>query len=73
MPDGRYTVKSFAADDERKQTFCAYAVFSGTHTGQGWPSPTDRQEREHGLCVRHGVRRRQNPAYGENLECRMGP
>src|SRR5262245_5308058 len=38
MPDGGYTVKSFAVDSERNNV-CAYAVFSGTHTGQGGPVP----------------------------------
>jgi predicted ester cyclase len=38
MPDGRYALKSFAVDDERKNV-SAYAVFIGTHTGQGGPCP----------------------------------
>jgi predicted ester cyclase len=38
MPDGRYELKSFATDDERKSV-CAYAVFSGTHTSAGGPCP----------------------------------
>ena len=38
MPDGRYEVKSFATDADRKNV-CAYAVFSGTHTGSGGPMP----------------------------------
>jgi predicted ester cyclase len=38
IPDGRYELKSFATDDERKNV-CAYAVFLGTHTGQGGPCP----------------------------------
>ena len=38
MPDGRYTVKSFATDDERNNV-CAYGVFSATHTGEGGPLP----------------------------------
>jgi predicted ester cyclase len=38
IPDGRYEIKSFATDGERKNV-CAYAVFSGTHTGQGGPCP----------------------------------
>jgi len=38
VPDGRYEIKSFGTDDERKSV-CAYAVFSGTHTGQGGPCP----------------------------------
>lgn len=38
MPDGRYEVKSFAIDHERNNV-CAYAVFSGTHTGPGGPVP----------------------------------
>src|SRR4051794_6686579 len=38
LPDGNYAVKSFAADHERN-TVCACAVFSGTHTGEGGPVP----------------------------------
>ena len=38
IPDGRYAVKSFAADDERNNV-CVYAVFSGTHSGDGGPMP----------------------------------
>ena len=38
MPDGRYEVRSFAVDSER-QNVCAYAVFSGTHSGEGGPLP----------------------------------
>lgn len=38
IPDGRYDVKSFATDRERNGV-CVYAVFSGTHTGEGGPLP----------------------------------
>jgi steroid delta-isomerase-like uncharacterized protein len=38
MPDGSYTVKSFATDDERNNV-CVSAVFAGTHTGEGGPLP----------------------------------
>ena len=38
IPDGRYDVKSFATDDERGNV-CVYAVFSGSHTGEGGPMP----------------------------------
>jgi steroid delta-isomerase-like uncharacterized protein len=38
LPDGRYELKSFAADDERSNVI-AYGVFSGTHTGEGGPCP----------------------------------
>ena len=38
IPDGRYELKAFGTDDERKSV-CAYGVFSGTHTGQGGPCP----------------------------------
>ena len=38
IPDGRYELKSFAVDNERKNV-TAYAVFSGTHTGPGGPCP----------------------------------
>jgi predicted ester cyclase len=38
LPDGRYEVKSFAADEERGNV-TAYGIFSGTHTGEGGPCP----------------------------------
>ncbi len=38
MPDGRYTLKSFATDEER-QNVSAYGVFQATHTGEGGPCP----------------------------------
>ena len=38
IPDGRYELKSFATDEER-QNVAAYAVFLGTHTGEGGPCP----------------------------------
>jgi predicted ester cyclase len=42
MPDGRYEVKSFATDEERKSV-CAYGVFYGTHAAPGGPCPpTDK-------------------------------
>ena len=44
MPDGRYDLKSFATDAERNNV-TAYAVFSGTHTGEGGPPPTGKSTR----------------------------
>jgi predicted ester cyclase len=38
MPDGRYELRSFAADTERHNV-CAFAVFSGTHSAEGGPMP----------------------------------
>jgi predicted ester cyclase len=38
MPDARYEVKSFAADQDRGNVV-AYGVFYGTHTGEGGPIP----------------------------------
>lgn len=38
IPDGRYELKSFATDEERKHV-SAFAVFHGTHTGEGGPCP----------------------------------
>ena len=38
IPDGRYELKSFATDEQRKNV-SAFAVFSGTHTGPGGPCP----------------------------------
>ena len=38
IPDGSYELRSFAVDDDRNIVM-AYAVFRGTHTGQGGPVP----------------------------------
>jgi hypothetical protein len=38
LPNGRYELRSFATDSERKSV-CAYGVFFGTHTGPGGPCP----------------------------------
>lgn len=38
VPDGRYELRSFAVDTDRNNV-TAYAVFRGTHTGQGGPVP----------------------------------
>ena len=38
IPDGRYEIKAFGADDDR-QCVSAYAVFSGTHSAEGGPMP----------------------------------
>ena len=43
MPDGSYDLKSFAVD-EAHENVSAYAVFSGTHTGEGGPvAPTGKR------------------------------
>jgi predicted ester cyclase len=42
IPNGRYELKSFATDEERKNV-SAYGIFMGTHSGQGGPcSPTGK-------------------------------
>lgn len=38
VPDGAYELRSFAVDEARKNV-SAYAVFSGTHSGEGGPVP----------------------------------
>lgn len=38
IPDAGYELRSFAVDDQRQQVI-AYAVFRGTHTGDGGPVP----------------------------------
>jgi predicted ester cyclase len=38
VPDGRYELLAFAVDPERNNV-SAYAVFRGTHTGEGGPVP----------------------------------
>ena len=44
LPDGRYELKSFAIDSERNNV-TAYAIFKGTHTGEGGPPPTGKSTR----------------------------
>lgn len=44
MPDGKYELKSFATDSARG-SITAYAIFSGTHTGEGGPPPTGKSTR----------------------------
>jgi len=38
VPDGRYELRSFAVDEERRNVV-AYGVFRGTHTSDGGPVP----------------------------------
>lgn len=38
IPDGQYEVRSFAVDEDRNNV-TAYAIFRGTHTGDGGPVP----------------------------------
>lgn len=38
VPDGQYELRSFSVDEERSSV-SAYAVFHGTHTGEGGPVP----------------------------------
>lgn len=38
LPDGSYELRSFAVDQQRNNV-TAYAVFRGTHTGEGGPVP----------------------------------
>ena len=38
VPDGDYEVRSFAVDEDRRNV-AAYAVFRGTHSGEGGPVP----------------------------------
>lgn len=56
IPDGHYELRGFAADAERS-TVLAYAVFKGTHTGVGGPSPTGRSTSSdyvYSICFRDG-------------------
>ena len=38
VPDGKYELRAFAVDEDRNNV-TAYAVFRGTHTGEGGPVP----------------------------------
>jgi predicted ester cyclase len=42
IPDGSYELKSWAVDAERNNV-SAFAVFTGTHTGEGGPPPTGKK------------------------------
>jgi hypothetical protein len=71
MPDGRYALKSFATDEER-ESVCAVRGLLGDTYWLGWPLSANWQACEHGLCVRDGVRRGQDPAHDEDLACGIG-
>jgi predicted ester cyclase len=45
VPDGRYELRSFAVDEERRNV-AAYGVFRGTHTGEGGPVPPTKKRVE---------------------------
>ena len=45
MPDAGYEIKSFATDEERNNVN-AYAVITGTHTGEGGPVPPTGKKTE---------------------------
>jgi len=45
MPDNSYEVRSFAADEARRNVVAA-AVFRGTHTGSGGPVPATGKRAE---------------------------
>lgn len=69
IPDGSYDIKSWAVDHERNNV-SAYAVFSGTHTGEGGPCPPHGEERPGRLCVRDVLRGRQDQSHDEDLALR---
>jgi predicted ester cyclase len=51
VPDGRYQLRSFAVDEERNSVL-AFAVFHGTHTGEGGPvPPTGKSVAADYVCV----------------------
>ena len=60
MPDGRYEIRSFATDTERNSV-CLRRVFRDPYW-RGRSLSTDRQKHPHRLCLRYGLRRRQDPA-----------
>src|SRR5262245_26873373 len=68
MPDGRYAVKSFATDDDRKSV-CAFGVFSGTHSGQGGPRPPTGKSTNTDYVY---VMEFDGDKIGHDLECWLG-
>jgi hypothetical protein len=67
LPDGRYELKSFAADEERHNVI-AYAVFAGTHTGVGGPPSPRPGNRKGGLRLCHGLPGRPYSPHHEDLD-----
>jgi predicted ester cyclase len=49
VSDPSYDLKSFAVDEDR-QNITAYAVFHGTHTGEGGPMPPTGKSAETDYC-----------------------
>ena len=45
IPDGKYELRAFAVDEDRNNV-TAFAVFRGTHTGQGGPVPPTGKQLE---------------------------
>jgi predicted ester cyclase len=45
IPDGRYELRSFSVDGDRDRV-TAYAVFRGTHSGEGGPVPPTGRKAE---------------------------
>ena len=45
IPDGKYELRAFAVDQDRNNV-TAYAVFRGTHTGEGGPVPPTGKQAE---------------------------
>lgn len=45
IPDGSYELRAFAVDEVRKKV-AAYAVFRGTHSGEGGPVPPTHRQAE---------------------------
>ncbi len=45
MPDGAYEILGFAVDEERGRAM-GFAVYRGTHTGEGGPVPATGQRAE---------------------------
>jgi predicted ester cyclase len=61
LPDGSYEMQTFATDEGRNKVI-AYAIFRGTHTGEGGPvAPTGKSTQTdyvyvmdfEGDCIRH--------------------
>ena len=71
MPDGRYVVKSFATDEERRNV-AAYGVFSATHSGEGGPCPPTGKSTTTDYVYVMDFDGDKIPAHDENLERRMG-
>lgn len=72
VPDGRYELRSFAVDEDRNNV-SAFAVFRGTHTGEGGSVPPTGKSVKADYVYVMEFDGGSNPSHDEDLERRSEP